>query len=440
MLAPLSKYVKLLILPLVALGFFLGAYFYFYRGTYDPPPQVSVPYQRLAPPASVHTTFTEVPQIYRGTLLVDGGHRNDFSPEELTSLLSRIADRGHEVTFIGEPSAFGGFNRLGSGERKTLLEEKLRESGSFAVIAPDDPFTREEIDTVERFVAKGGRLLLVADPTRSNQINSLAERFGITFRPDYLYNTVEYDLNFQDIKVRNFQPHPLTQGLREIVLYTAGSVSSASPGLAFTDGNTRSTIVERIEPFYPIVTGAEGRVVAISDLTFMVPPQNSVLDNDRLISNIADYLTASEREFDLGDFPHFFHSEVDILLGRSSLFDVGTSMKTLLSGFRVNSEIRGFEDIARDTVFLGLYEDASNVAQYLQVAGIQLDGTLRTPFSTDIKREGTSLVLLHNGQERHVLAVLSDSQGSLVDIVAQLKSGKFRDGLVSDSIGVYKTP
>lgn len=437
---PLSKYVKLLILPLVALGFFLGAYFYFYRGTYDPPPEVSVAFQRLAPPASVHNTFTEVPEIHRGTLLVDGAHRNDFSPEELTSLLSRIADRGHEVTIIGESSFFGGFRSLGGAERRTLLEEKLRESGSFVVIAPGDPFTREEIDTVERFVAKGGRLLLVSDPTRSNQINTLAERFGITFRPDYLYNTVEYDLNFQDIKVRNFQSHPVTQGLREIVLYTAGSVSSASPGLAFTDGNTRSTLVERIEPFYPIVAGAEGRVVAIADLTFMVPPQNSILDNDRLISNIADYLTASEREFDLGDFPHFFRSDVDILLGRSSLFDVGTSMKTLLLGFRVNSEIRGVEDITRDTVFLGLYEDASNVAQYLQVAGIQADGTLRTPFSADIKREDTALVLLHNGQERHVLAVLGDSQSSLVNIVSQLKSGSFRNGLVSDSIGVYKTP
>jgi hypothetical protein len=440
MLVPLSKYGKLLILPLVALAIFLGAYFYFYRGTYDPPPDLSVPYQRLAPPASVHTTFTEVPEIHRGTLLVDGAHRNDFSPEEITSLLSRIADRGHNVTFIGEPSAFGGFRRLDAGERKTQLEERLRESGSFAVIAPDDPFSREEIDTVERFVAKGGRLLLIADPTRSNQINTLAERFGITFRPDHLYNTVEYDLNFQNIKVRNFQPHPLTQGLREVVLYTAGSVSSASPGLAFTDGNTRSSMVERIEPFYPIVAGAEGRVVAISDLTFMVPPQNSILDNDRLISNIADYLTASERRFNLDDFPHFFRSEVDILLGRSSLFDVGTSMKTLLSGFRLNSEIRGVEDITRDTVFLGLYEDASDVAQYLQVAGIQLGGTLRTPFSTDIKREDTALMLLHNGQQRHVLAVLGDSQSSLVDIVAQLNSGNFRDGLVSDTIGVYKTP
>lgn len=439
-MVPLSKHVKLLILPLIALGFFLGAYFYFYRGTYDPPPEVSVAFQRLAPPVSVHTTFTEVPEIRRGTLLVDGAHRNDFSPEEITSLLSRIADRGHEVTIIGERGFFGGFRSLGAKERKTLLEENLRQSGSFVVIAPDDPFTQEEIDTVERFVAKGGRLLLVADPTRSNQINTLAERFGITFRPDYLYNTVEYDLNFQNIKVRDFQPHPLTQGLREVVLYTAGSISSAIPGLAFTDGNTRSTIVERIEPFYPIVAGAAGRVVAIADLTFMVPPQNSILDNDRLISNVADYLTASERQFDLGDFPHFFRSKVDILLGRSSLFDVGTSMKTLLSDFRVNSEIRGVEDITQDTVLLGLYEDSFNVAQYLQIGGIQLDENLRTPFSNDIKREDTALVFLHSGQQRQVLAVLGDSQSSLVDIVSQLKSGKFRDGLVSDSIGVYKTP
>ena len=42
-------------------------------------------------------------------------------------------------------------------------------------------------------------MLLIGDPTRDNQLNRLAERFSITFQPDYLYNTLEYDLNFQRI-------------------------------------------------------------------------------------------------------------------------------------------------------------------------------------------------------------------------------------------------
>ena len=194
-----------------------------------------------------------------------------------------------------------------------------------------------------------------------------------------MFNSVDYDINFQNIFIQDFRPDEITEGLGRIALYTAGSVKSSSPGLAYTDANTRSSIgvVEKVEPHYPIAKGGDGRVLAIYDLTFMVPPQNSILDNDRLIANIADYLTSSERKFDLDDFPFFFQDEVDILLGRSSLFDEGTEMKDLLSDFQIGSEIVGTENITQDTVFLGLYEDASDVAQYLEIAGIRIDDSVR---------------------------------------------------------------
>ncbi len=121
-----------------------------------------------------------------------------------------------------------------------------------AVILPNAPFSREEANLVEQFVLrKGGKLLLIADPTRRNEINSLAERFGIAFQPDYLYNTVDYELNFQNIFIRHFQADEITRELEQIALYTAGSIKSATPGLGFTDGNTRSSMFESVEPFYP---------------------------------------------------------------------------------------------------------------------------------------------------------------------------------------------
>ena len=202
-------------------------------------------------------------------LLVDTGHGNSFTTEEVSALLSRVADRGYDVEF----------NRFGVPQ---LLEEKLRKADSLAVIVPARPYSEEEVDVIGRFVKKGGKLLLIADPTRRNEINSLAERFGIAFQADYLYNTKEYDINFQNIFIRDFVPDELTDGLSQIALYTAGSIRSSEPHLAYTDANTRSNIVERIETFYPIVKRRDGRVLAISDLTFMIPPQNSILDNDRL--------------------------------------------------------------------------------------------------------------------------------------------------------------
>ena len=434
MSVPLRKIGILLVLPLFALAFFLGAYFFFYRGGYDAPQTVKIPFDSIVSPASRHSTFTEVPQLRHGLLLVDLSHRNDFNEGEIPSLLARVSDRGHDIEFIG------GSLRLVSSERRDLLEENLRQANSLAVILPDEPFSQEEVGLVEQFVAKCGRLLLVSDPTRRSDINSLAERFGLIFQPDYLFNSVDYDINFQNIFIQDFRPDEITEGLGRIALYTAGSVKSSSPGLAYTDANTHSSIVERVEPHYPIAKGSDGRVLAVYDLTFMVPPQNSILDNDRLIANIADYLTNSERKFDLDDFPFFFQDEVDILLGRSSLFDEGTEMKALLSDFQIGSEIVGAENITQDTVFLGLYEDAPDVAQYLEIAGIRIDDSVRTPFTPAIGREGTAFILLHAAADRQVLAILGGSEAAVGDLVSRLDFGDFRPGLVSEFLGVYRTP
>ena len=437
MLAILSKTWWLLALPLAAVGVFLGAYFSFYTGGYDPPSTVEIPYEQISLPASSFSTFSETPPLREGLMVVDATHGNDFLKDELSALVSRVEDRGYEVEFLGVAGQFGGFRNLRLGERLPLLQEKLRQADSLAVILPSDPYVGAEADLIRRFVEKGGKLLLVGDPTRVHRINSLAEGFGISFQADYLYNSREYDLNFQNIFIRDFRPHPLTAGLAQIVLYTAGSIRSDTPGLAYTDGNTRSSMVERVEPFYPIVEQADGRVLAISDLTFMIPPQNAILDNDRLLSNVADYLTDSQRTFELADFPHFFRQQVDILLGPSDLFDLGIELKSALSGFRIESDMVGLENLTRDTVFLGTYENAADVAQYLDIAGVQVGDSLRTPFGQDISAEGTAIILLDITQDRRVLVVLGESSGALVNAVLKLESGEFRAGLVSEFLGVY---
>jgi hypothetical protein len=199
-------------------------------------------------------------------------------------------------------------------------------------------------------------------------------------------------------------------------------------------------MLEQIEPFYPLVKAAEGRVLALSDFTFMIPPRNAILDNNKLISNIADYLTSSQRSFELADFPGFFKDDVDILLGNSELFDVGGDLKDGLAAFRINAEVRGVEDITKDMVYVGLYEDSADVAQYLELAGLGVDDVIRTPFTPDIQREDTAIIMLNTGPERQVLVILGDSESALRDVVVRLSQGSFRDGLVGDFVGVYRTP
>ncbi len=430
------KLALLALLPAFAVVAFGVAFLLFYRGGYDPPPQVEIPYEQIAAPrlpadASVDSPVT---RVKRGLMVVDAMHGNAFTESELFTLTSRVANRGYDVEFLG------GFTPYDESVRLRLLEEDLRRADSLVVALPQLEYSEAEAALVERFVSKGGKLLLVSDPTRPQRINTLAGRFGLEFRPDYLYDMTEYDLIFQNIIVSEFQPGELTAGLDSITLYTAGSIRSSGPGLAFAGDGTRSSLVEDLERLYPIAGGGARNVLAIADLTFMVPPQDSLLDNGRLISNIADYLTSTERTYELADFPHFYETGpeagADILLGQPSLWDVGIDMKNGLSEFGISSEVRGVEDLSRDTVFLGLYEDALPMSRYLQAAGVRIGGTLGTPFTPDLDPEGTFVTVLDRNQDRHVLVVLADSPATLAGAVYRLLDGEFRGDLVTDYVGV----
>ena len=447
----------LALLPVFAAVSFVVAFFVFYRGSYEPPPTADVSYGQIntsfAP--SRETVVSSPGQLRQGLLVVDAQHGNSFTERELASFTSRVAERGYDVEFVGDflagafPSAEDVMGNSPPVEdpglpQQSLLQlaEKLRRADSFAVILPQTPFTEAEAVLVERFVQKGGKLLLVSDPGRLQSINGLAERFGVDFQPDYLYNTVENNGHFRRILIRDFQPDRLTAGLDTITLEYAGSVQSPGGGLAFSSPGTRSSVMESLGSFSPIAWGNTRNVLAVADFTFMVPVNDSLLDNGRLVSNIADYLTESAREFRLGDFPYFYASGpdegVDILIGQPSLLNVGLQAKNGLAPYRVSSQVVSMEDVSRDTVFLGLYQDAPQVGQYLQAAGVRVDDTLGTTFAPELELQGTAVMVLDQSQDRDMLVVLADTPQTLAGAVASLFSGEFRGDLASDFVAIRK--
>ena len=432
------KLLALALLPIFAVATFAAGYFFFYQGSYDPPPSVNIPFEQITSPAvaPVAATASSVTQVQEGLVLVDDLHLNSFTESEISTLISMVANRGYDIEVIESSSTVDGQTML------QMLEQRLRRATSFAVMLPRTSYSEEEINLVQQFVDKGGKLLLVSDPTRPNRINALAKRFGVEFQPDYLYNTVEYDLNFRHIFVRDFQPAPLTSGLDSIVLYVAGSIRSSGPGIAVSDTNTKSSLGETAESFYPIALGSTSNVLAIADFTFVVPPYNSLLSNNRLLSNVTDYLTDSQREFHLADFPYFYEpsleDSIDIVLGQPSVWNIGLEMRTGLSDYGLSSRISGEEDLSRNTVFLGLYEDSRAVSQYLQAAGISADDVLSLPFAPELDREDTSITLLHRDRDRYVLVVLADKPAVLSEALGSLFSGTFRNQLVNDYLGLSK--
>ena len=439
----LARLVIITLLPLCGVVAFLVAWFLFYQGgSYDAPPSVNLPLEQIDTTSVQPRPADSLPtgQSRRGVLVVDVQHANRFTERELVSFASRVAARGFDVEFLGDFAI-----RLDPTQadlRYLQLAEKLRRADSFAVILPRAAYSESEAALVERFVQKGGKLLLISDPGRTQAINALAKRFGVDFQSDYLFNSSENDANFKRIFIRDFQPDQLTAGLETITLDYAGSVQSAGGGLAFVSPGTRSSVLDRVDDLSPIVWGDSRNVLAIADFTFLVPTNDSLLDNGRLASNIADFVTDTQREYFLSDFPYFYRSgrveSVDILMGSSGLLNVGLQAKAGLAAYGVSSEIPSAEDVSNDTIFLGLYEDAPQVSQYLQVAGIRVDDTLGTAFAPELELQNTAITLLDQGQGRDMLIILADTPEILAAAAARLISGEFRADLVSDFVAIRK--
>ena len=373
-----------------------------------------------------------------GVLLVDAAHRNAFWEPEIENFLALVSNRGYEVQFLGE------FRDIEEGQRVALLDEKLRGAGSLLVILPRTAYTQAEATVVERFVDRGGRLLLMSDPTRPQNINTLAERFGLSFQPDYLYNMVENDRNFRHIYVRDFQPEELTAGLDTVALYTAGTIRTVGAPLAYADDNTQSSLAGSGSGLSPLAWGSSRNVLALADITFIIPPHDAFADNSRLLSNLADYLTAGVREYELADFPQFYAAGssggVDVLTGRPELLDTAAELRGGLAERGINAAVRTVEDVSRDTVFIGLYEDALRVQPYLANAGVRVDDTLGTPFAGEVPLDGATLTLLDAGPGRHVLIILADTTEGVSRAVDSLLGGGFRNNLVSDLAAINLSP
>ena len=428
-----------LLLPVSAAAIFVSATLFYYPGSYNPPSGATSPVEQTSLPSYRPGGGIETLVAREGVLIIDNAHSNSYDPEgELSSLISKVTARGYEAEYLLRRDVpWWSFSRT---DRHAFFEDQLRRADSLALILPTIAYAPDEVRAVQQFLRKGGRLLLIGDPGRDHDINSIAAKLGFVFQPGYLYNVVEHDLNYRNILIRDFRPDEVTEGLRTIALHTAGSIRSSGAPLAFTDTNTYSSAEGRPQPFSPLAKSLDGSILAISDMTFLMPPQNGTADNSRLISNIADFLTLGDRDFDLEDFPHFFKDDVEILLGHAELFDTRSLLRSILSDAGVDSRFQVVEDLTKDTVFLGLYQDSLAVSQYLDIAGVQVGETLRTPFSPSMAAEGTAVLMLHEGQDRRVLIVMGKSAGALRGLLDRLESGAFRDGMLSDSLGVFRIP
>jgi hypothetical protein len=263
---------KISFVLLVIAVVFLAQVLFFYRGLYLPPPARAQDFLGINVNLSRPIEITDSFISGSGTVLIDSSHSNNFNAGDLNLLLSRIIARGYRVEYL----------RNGSNMTKNLSS-----AASFVVISPKSSFSAADAKSVKEFIDGGGRLLMLSEPIGDSDINSLAAEFGILFWNDYLYNLKENEGNFKYIYVRDFSENNVTKGLHRVVFYTSSSVFG--DGIIFTDNDTYSSSRGEKGRYSVAAIAEDSRVLAIGDVTFLSEPYN-VLDNNRLIYNIADFL------------------------------------------------------------------------------------------------------------------------------------------------------
>ena len=379
-------------------------YFQFYTpgGAARSAAPVYEPAQIAAVPTPGSNLYVDEPAMGRGQVLLDQAHRNQFSLDDLTYLNGRLAARGFQLL----PYTGGD------------LAAQLRPVSAFITIAPLQNFSAAERQALRRFVERGGRLLMIGDPTRfqvvldnsdpfsfsfqidTNKIplNTLAGEFDLVFNGDYLYNTVENEGNFRNIilKSSGFAESPLLEGVDQLVFYSAHSlqVGPTAVSLITADDNTWSSTTGRPGGLALAASSAAGRVLALGDVHILTEPYHTVYDNSRFIAQIADFLTQTpERETTLADFPYLYRQPVDLIFTGSpelgaGAFDRIVALQHAFDGLDIPLSLAAAPRPGRDALYLGLYNQAGDVAELLASLGITL--TIEPPIFTAAELAGAT--------------------------------------------------
>jgi hypothetical protein len=437
-------------------------YFQYYRPLTSAP--ATPPAYSAASIAAVPTPaagdFNDEPDVSRvannsagGLVVLDQAHGNQFTREELAALDGLLAARGLELRPLTEDG----------------LGDALRPAVALVVIAPVRGYTTAEAQAVVDFVGRGGRVLLVGDPTRYNvefdetdifaapiietaqvPLNDLANAFGITFRGDYLYNTVANEGNFRNILLtgEELADQPLTDGLEQLVLYSSHSLQlgPAAAPLLSADDDTWSSATDRpgglaLAALSPAESDA-GQLLAIGDVHFLLEPYNTVYDNGAFAARVADFLTGGAADGGLARFPYFYESPVDLVFSDDpelgpDAFDEIIALQGAFRALGLSLALVDEPAADHDTLTLGLYNRADDVADLMAAAGVELSITPNIPAAADattpanatrlitsalgeVEMAGTALILLSDDGERRQVVVLAASNDGLESAVNRL--------------------
>ena len=456
----------LLVLALVALPV-SGRLLWFHSGWYQPPEIPEIDESQIALPLPEYRPLADQPLKTGGLVVIDLSHNNNLEVDDLTPLWDRLTARAVTIETLDDSS--------------DSLETQLRGAIALLVIAPTSNYTAEERDLIADFVEDGGRLLLAADPTRPvppeqedeeepldlesiffpssavPAINSLANAFGLVYFDDYLYNLVDNAGNYRNVKFTVLSDeHSLTQDLETIVFFAAHSLQTDGLSLVNADENTLSSLRSGETGLTAAALAANGRVLALGDVTALTPSFHTIADNDRFLSNIADWLAAASREWDLKDFPHLFRGPVDLVQVSEGSLDPrliarSGTLQELFQQARLTLSLRAAADPDHDTLFVGTFDNVDLVQGYLATAGVAIvlaeaDEEEEEPQDTieieglgTLGLEGTTLYVVDRSADRVVVVALAEDGEAAIQALERLTSVDFSGCVHGEGVTVCST-
>lgn len=306
------------------------------------------------------------PDLRTGPVVVDFAHFNQVNAAGLQPLAAALARRGVATRIW--LSNVDPFALEGSGtmpDQSEALRAQLADASAMIVISPYLWWQRGEIDLLERFVADGGRLLMISDPDIEGDsavyMNLLAERFGIVYNDDYLYDTTRNDQNYTHFFLDGFADLAASLANSTIAMYGGRSISGDVTTEARSAPTTLSSRRTGVSGFTTVAIGGDsgrgttGRVLALSDFDVLTEPNVVRFDNQRLVDFTADFLAAAQRTAGVADFPASLGKHATLLIGTTGALNADT----LLLGARLQ---RRFEETGRTLTLAGAPQRAEDDA------------------------------------------------------------------------------
>jgi len=460
---------------LIAFLFFalpiIGRILWFYQGIYFGNSKDNSPeYEDLTiplPALSIPEPSAPAELEKKVTVLIDQSHGNLFTIAEIEPLYSDLILRGVEILIADTESDF---------------EPMLRKSDALIIITPTDPYTLEEIENVEEFVSRRGKMVVIADPTRSDkelqadrektviQMNQLLQPFLISFNNDYVYNISENEGNFRNVFVYPTGYSDLTKNLASLVFYGSHSVATSAVSVIEGDQKTLSSLTDAGGDLPVSALDESGNVLVIGDLTFMTNPFYQVADNNQFIQNIADFLINSFRVRNFYDFPDLFTRDFGIILSEGITLD--KDLLEIMSNLQRNFAL---DDISVtileestdgfDEVILGIYPPGDELETLTDAIGFSFSemddlvtatptpeeeplgedtnaqpvgpsGYFTVPEFGSIPAEGFGFLMINQTNKKIQLVLLAESQENCINLLRLIEIGSLEGCLVGKDIAV----